>query len=61
MFTQKGNKSSDNFGLRNRLFALDAGWQLLIHSVSSYDQVINYFKMTDVDPRELILLFKDLY
>ena len=25
------------------------------------DNILNFFKMSDVDPRELIMLFKDLY
>lgn len=41
-------------------FNLDAGWQLLTQR-TDYKQVVGYFKMTDVDPRELILLFKELY
>jgi hypothetical protein len=42
------------------MFNLNAGWIMLMNSVD-YAQVVNWFKQTDIDPREIILLFKDLY
>lgn len=45
---------------KNKEFNLDAGWQLLLNRVD-YQKVVDWFKLADIDPRELILLFKDLY
>ena len=45
---------------RLKMFNLNAGWIMLMNSVD-YAQVVNWFKQTDIDPREIILLFKDLY
>lgn len=42
------------------MFNLNAGWIMLQNSVD-YVQVVTWFKQTDIDPREIILLFKDLY
>ena len=39
---------------------MDAAWQTLKLKID-YNEVVNLFQQTDVDPRELILLFKDLY
>lgn len=42
------------------MFNLNAGWIQLKNTVD-YGQVVNWFKQTDIDPREIILLFKELY
>jgi len=60
VFLTRGNKTAVDFMQRNRMFNMDAGWQLLLNRVD-YKQVVDWFKLADIDPRELILLFKDLY
>ena len=42
------------------MFNLNAGWIMLTQTVN-YAQVVEWFKETPIDPREIILLFKDLY
>lgn len=42
------------------MFNLNAGWIMLMNSVD-YEQVVSWFKKADIDPREIILLFKDLF
>ena len=60
VFLTRGNKRADNYMQRLKMFNLNAGWIMLMNSVD-YGQVVNWFKQTDIDPREIILLFKDLY
>ena len=42
------------------MFNLNAGWILLSNSLE-YVKVVEWFKTSDIDPREIILLFKDLF
>lgn len=39
---------------------MDAGWVYLTQLID-LDNVVANFKQTDLDPREIILLFKELY
>ena len=49
-------KNMDKYIEKLKQFNLDAGWQML--NTGHPGQIKQYFKQTDVDPRELILLFK---
>ena len=60
IFNTRGNKSADLFSEKLKKFNMDAAWQTLKLKID-YNEVVNLFQQTDVDPRELILLFKDLY
>jgi hypothetical protein len=60
VFLTRGNKRAENYMQRLKMFNLNAGWIMLTHSVD-YAQVVNWFKQTDIDPREIILLFRDLF
>ena len=59
LFLIKENKGA-NFQARLKQFNIDAGWVYLLQALD-FNEVINNFKQTDIDPREIILLFKDLY
>lgn len=54
----RGPRNTDNYMVEHKRFNLDAGWQML--NTGHPDQIIQYFKNTDIDPRELILLFAQL-
>jgi hypothetical protein len=60
IFNTRLNKATDLYGERVKRFNMDAAWQVL-KLKQDYNEVVNLFQNTDVDPRELILLFKDLY
>ena len=60
VFLTRGNKRAENYMQRLKMFNLNAGWIMLMNSVD-YEQVVSWFKKADIDPREIILLFKDLY
>jgi len=60
VFLTRGNKRAENYMQRLKMFNLNAGWIMLMNSVD-YAQVVNWFKQADIDPREIIMLFKDLY
>ena len=53
-------KGGDQFKEKKKKFSLNAGWVLLTNSVD-YEQVLSNFKLTDMDPREIILLFNEKY
>ncbi len=57
VFTNKQSKSK-NFAEKKRQFQLNIGWVMLMKSLD-FEKVIENFKYSDVDPRELVLLFKD--
>ena len=42
------------------MFNFNAGWILLSNSLECV-KVVEWFKTSDIDPREIILLFKDLF
>lgn len=54
------SKSSQDYARKLRQFNLDAGWQLL-KNCKFQTACQEHFNLTNVDPRELILLFRDLY
>ena len=58
VFLTRGPKTELNYMQKFKMFHLDAGWQLL--NTGRPKEILNWFKNTDVDPRELLLLFKDL-
>lgn len=58
IFLTKVNKGGD-FQNKLKQLNIDAGW-VALNSFLDYEQVINNFKQTDIDPREIILLFKEL-
>ena len=58
VFAQKSVKNAENFQKNKKEFYLNAGWQML--NTGHPEQVLQFFKMSDVDPRELIVLFEDL-
>ena len=60
VFLTRGNKRAENYMQRLKMFNLNAGWIMLMNSVD-YEQVVSWFKKADIDPREIILLFKDLF
>jgi len=60
IFNTRLNKATDVYGERVKRFNMDAAWQVL-KLKQNYKEVVSLFEITDVDPRELILLFKDLY
>lgn len=60
IFNAKSNKSTEQYGERLKRFEMDAAWQLLKIKLD-YQKFVLYIQNTDVDPRELIILFKDLY
>ncbi len=60
IFMTRGNKSADLYGEKLKRFNMDAAWQMLKIKLE-YKEAVNEFLKTDIDPRELILLFKDLY
>ena len=53
----KENKGT-NFQNRLKQFNMDAGWVYLINPLD-FENVIANFKQTDIDPREIVLLFKE--
>lgn len=58
VFNQKSVKNAENFHKKQKEFQLNAGWQMF--NTGQPERVFQFFKMSDVDPRELIVLFDDL-
>ena len=58
IFLIKVNKGAD-FQNKLRQLNIDCGW-VYLNQFLDYENVINNFKQTDIDPREIILLFKEL-
>ena len=58
VFLTKQTKNTTNFNKKNKEFCLNAGWQML--NTGKPENILRFFRQTDVDPRELIMLFKDL-
>lgn len=54
------SKATQDYTRKLRQFNLDAGWQLL-KKCKFQAACQEHFNLTNVDPRELILLFRDLY
>lgn len=59
IFLIKENKGA-NFQNRLKQFNIDAGWVYLLQQLD-FENVIANFKQTDIDPREIVLLFKEHY
>lgn len=59
LFLLKEHKGA-NFKNRLNEFNIDAGWVYMTKQLD-FDNVLANFKQTDIDPREIVLLFKDLY
>ena len=55
----KGNKGGGDFTQKSNRFYLDVGW-IRLTKMLEFKEVLNDFKSTDLDPRELILLYKNL-
>jgi len=51
-------KNTENFSRIKKEFDLNAGWQML--NLGHPEKMLSFFKNSDVDPRELIILFDDL-
>lgn len=60
LFNSRGNKSAEIYGNQLKRFNLDAAWQLLQVRMD-IERFKQMFQLTEVDPRELILLNKELY
>lgn len=58
IFLMKVNKGAD-FQNKLKQLNIDAGWVALTQYID-YEQVVNNFKQTDIDPREIVLMFKEL-
>lgn len=54
------NKSAEQYIERKQQFDLDAAW-INLKQKADFKEAVKLFQNSDVDPRELILLFKDLY
>jgi hypothetical protein len=59
IFMLKGNKGGGDFNLKSNKFFLDVGW-IRLTKMLDFDGVLNDFKNTEMDPRELILMYKNL-
>jgi len=59
LVNSRGNKMPEKFDLKRKKFNLDVAWQLL-KNTTDFNQIVSSFAQTDVDPRELILLFQNL-
>ena len=55
----KGNKGGGDFTSKTNQFFLDVGW-IRLTKMLDFNEMLNDFKNTDLDPRELILLYKNL-
>lgn len=55
---KNASKNTDNFNLMKKQFNLNAGWQML--NIGQPEKMNRHFKLSDVDPRELIFLFDEL-
>ena len=59
IFVLKVNKSAGDFTQKSNQFYLDIGW-IRLTKMLDFEKMTNDFKSTDLDPRELILLYKGL-
>mmetsp|Transcript_16010 Transcript_16010/g.24829 ORF Transcript_16010/g.24829 Transcript_16010/m.24829 type:complete len:133 (-) Transcript_16010:1603-2001(-) len=55
----KGNKGVGDFTAKTNQFFLDVGW-IRLTKMLDFHAMVHDFKNTDLDPRELILLYKNL-
>ena len=56
----KGNKGGGDFNQKHNQFFLDVGW-IRLTKMLDFPAVLNDFRSTDLDPRELVLLYKNLF
>ena len=56
----KVDKSSSDFTYKANQFYLDVGWIRLTKLLQFNEVMLNDFKNTELDPRELVLLYKNL-
>ena len=59
IFMLKGNKGGGDFNQKHKQFFLDVGW-IRLTKMLDFPAVLNDFRSTDLDPRELVLLYKNL-
>ena len=59
IFLLKENKGQ-NFNNKLKQFNADAGWVYLNQQLD-FENVVTNFKQTEIDPREIVLLFKEYY
>jgi len=52
----KENKGDGDFTLKTNQFDLDVGW-IRLTKMLDFNGMLNDFKRTDIDPRELVLLY----
>ena len=59
IFNLKGNKGGGDFSKKQSQFYLDVGW-IRLTKMLDFNHLFNDFRNTEVDPRELVLLYKSL-
>jgi len=55
----KCNKGGEDFTAKSNKFYLDVGW-IRLTKMLDFEGMLGDFKSADIDPRELILLYKNL-
>lgn len=55
----KENKGDGDFTAKTNQFDLDIGW-IRLTKMMDFPGMLNDFKRTDLDPREMVLLYKNL-
>ena len=55
----KGNKGDGDFQKKANQFYLDVGW-IRLTKMLDFNKMMDDFKSVDNDPRELVLLYKNL-
>ena len=59
IFNLKENKGDGDFTAKTNQFDLDIGW-IRLTKMMDFPGMLNDFKRTDLDPREMVLLYKNL-
>ena len=59
IFNLKVKKGGGDFSTKQNQFFLDIGW-IRLTNMLDFNGMLNEFKRTDVDPRELVAMFKNL-
>ena len=59
IFNLKENKGDGDFTSKTNQFDLDVGW-IRLTKMLDFNGMLSDFKITDIDPRELILMYKYL-
>ena len=55
---KNASKNTENFNRNRKQFNLNAGWQMI--NIGQPEHMNRHFRLSDVDPRELIFLFDEL-